>query len=109
LFGTSLVWGPIALWLLLSDHVWPAVALFAWGVILVHPIDNVIRPLVISNVTQIPFLLVMFGVLGGLAAFGLIGLFMGPVILAIGVAVWRAWLQVEAPQSDQESARAPPG
>jgi predicted PurR-regulated permease PerM len=107
-FGTSLVWGPIGLWLLLNDQVWPAVALFTWGLLLVHPIDNVIRPLVISNVTRIPFLLVMFGVLGGLAAFGLIGLFVGPVILAIGVAVWREWLQAEAPQSDQDSARRPP-
>ena len=50
------------------------------------------RPLVISNATQIPFLLVMFGVLGGLAAFGLVGLFLGPVILAVLMAVWREWL-----------------
>jgi predicted PurR-regulated permease PerM len=92
LVGTSLVWGPICIWLLMSNHPWPAVILLAWGVVLVHPIDNVIRPLVISNVTRIPFLLVMFGVLGGLAAFGLIGLFLGPVILALGFAVWREWL-----------------
>jgi predicted PurR-regulated permease PerM len=72
----------------------------AWGVILVHPIDNVIRPLVISNVTHIPFLLVMFGVLGGLAAFGLIGLFLGPVILALGYAVWQEWLGEEAPTDE---------
>jgi predicted PurR-regulated permease PerM len=100
LVGTSLVWGPICIWLLMSDHPWPALALLAWGVILVHPIDNVIRPLVISNVTHIPFLLVMFGVLGGLAAFGLIGLFLGPVILALGYAVWQEWLGEEAPTDD---------
>ena len=95
LVGTSLVWGPICIWLLMSNHPWPAIILLAWGVLLVHPIDNVIRPLVISNVTRIPFLLVMFGVLGGLAAFGLIGLFLGPVILALGFAVWREWLGEE--------------
>jgi predicted PurR-regulated permease PerM len=47
---------------------------------------------VISGATRIPFLLVMFGVLGGLAAFGLVGLFIGPVILAVLVAIWREWL-----------------
>jgi predicted PurR-regulated permease PerM len=57
-------------------------------------IDNLIRPLVISNATRIPFLLVMFGVLGGIAAFGFVGLFLGPVILAVLMAVWREWLHV---------------
>jgi predicted PurR-regulated permease PerM len=55
-------------------------------------IDNIVRPFVISRETRIPFLLVMFGVLGGLAAFGLVGLFMGPVILAMLIAIWREWL-----------------
>jgi predicted PurR-regulated permease PerM len=55
-------------------------------------VDNVVRPFVISSATRIPFLLVMFGVLGGLAAFGLVGLFVGPVILAVLIAVWREWL-----------------
>jgi predicted PurR-regulated permease PerM len=55
-------------------------------------VDNLIRPIVISSATQIPFVLVLFGVLGGVAAFGLVGLFVGPVVLAIMMAVWREWL-----------------
>ena len=55
-------------------------------------VDNLIRPLVISGPTRIPFLLVFLGVLGGLKAFGLIGLFLGPVILAVSIAIWREWL-----------------
>jgi predicted PurR-regulated permease PerM len=55
-------------------------------------IDNIVRPFVISRETRIPFLLVMFGVIGGVAAFGLVGLFIGPVILAVLVAIWREWL-----------------
>jgi predicted PurR-regulated permease PerM len=51
---------------------------------------------VISSATQIPFLLVMFGVLGGVAAFGLVGLFIGPVVLAVMMAVWREWLGQQA-------------
>ena len=66
---------------------------------MVSTADNVIRPLVISGATQIPFILIMFGVLGGLASFGMVGLFIGPVILAVLLAIWREWLH-EAQESD---------
>ena len=65
--------------------------MIAWGVVLVHPTDNVLRPLLISNATHVPFIIVMFGVIGGVAAVGLVGIFVGPVILAIGLAIWRKW------------------
>lgn len=92
-FGTPFVWGAVSIWLFLQGHTLAALGLTAWGVIVVSWVDNIIRPIVISSATKIPFLLVMFGVLGGLAAFGMIGLFMGPVILAVMVAVWREWLE----------------
>ena len=92
-FGTPLVWGSIGVWLLLNGQVAAGVGLLAWGALVVSWVDNLIRPLVISSATRIPFLLVMFGVLGGLAAFGLVGLFLGPVILAVLMAVWREWLE----------------
>jgi predicted PurR-regulated permease PerM len=69
--------------------------LAAWGTFVISWVDNIIRPLVISSATKIHFLLVMFGVLGGLSAFGMIGLFFGPVILAVLAAVWRQWLESE--------------
>ena len=69
-----------------------AIGVMVWGVCIVSTSDNVIRPLVISGATQIPFLLIMFGVLGGIASFGLVGLFIGPVILAVLLAIWREWL-----------------
>ena len=90
-FGTVLIWGPICAGLLLDGQYLQALGLIAWGVFLIHPADNLIRPLLISNVTSTPILLTMFGVLGGLAAFGLVGLFVGPVILAVGSAVWIEW------------------
>jgi predicted PurR-regulated permease PerM len=49
--------------------------------------------LVISNATRMPFLLVVFGVLGGVLSFGLVGLFIGPVLLAVSLALWREWLE----------------
>ena len=72
-----------------------AIGLAIWGTVVISSIDNVIRPLVISSSSEIPFLLVMFGVLGGLSAFGMVGLFLGPVILAVLMAVWRQWLASE--------------
>ncbi|MFN0164072.1 MAG: AI-2E family transporter [Burkholderiales bacterium] len=92
-FGTPFVWGSIGVWLVLNGQTAAGIGLLAWGTLVVSWVDNLIRPMVISSATRIPFLLVMFGVLGGLAAFGLIGLFIGPVILAVLMAVWREWLE----------------
>jgi len=91
-FGTPFAWGGVALWLLVSGDSVGAIGLAVWGTLVVGTVDNLIRPLVISNATQISFLLIMFGVLGGLATFGMIGLFLGPVILAVVAAIWQEWL-----------------
>jgi predicted PurR-regulated permease PerM len=92
-FGTPFVWGSIGIWLVLTGKTLAGIGLLLWGALVVSWVDNLIRPLVISSATHIPFLVVVFGVLGGLAAFGLIGLFLGPVILAVLMAVWRGWLE----------------
>ena len=92
-FGAPFVWVTISLVLLAEGHYFNGIILILWGSLAVSSVDNLVRPMVISNATRIPFLLVMFGVLGGLAAFGLIGLFLGPVILAVLIAVWQEWLE----------------
>lgn len=91
-FGTPVAYGAVSLWLFSQGQTLEAIGVMVWGVCIVSTSDNVIRPLVISGATQIPFLLIMFGVLGGLASFGLVGLFIGPVILAVLLAIWREWL-----------------
>ncbi len=91
-FGTPIAYGSVALWLFSQGQTMEALGVMVWGVCIVSTSDNVIRPLVISGATQIPFLLIMFGVLGGIASFGLVGLFIGPVILAVLLAIWREWL-----------------
>ncbi|QSA98687.1 AI-2E family transporter [Methylococcus sp. EFPC2] len=91
-FGTPLVWVSASIWLLANGQHWAGISLALWGSLVVSWVDNIVRPLVISGATRIPFLLVFFGVLGGLARFGLIGLFLGPVILALSLTVWREWL-----------------
>ena len=65
--------------------------MWVWGAAVVSQLDNFLRPLFISSVSPIPFLLVLFGVLGGMLAFGLVGLFIGPIVLAVAWAVWREW------------------
>ena len=91
-FVGPVVWIGLSLGLLAHGETQAALGLFLWGALVVSWVDNLIRPLVISGPTKIPFLLVFLGVLGGLNAFGLIGLFLGPVLLAVSVAIWREWL-----------------
>ncbi len=91
--GATLIWVPLSLGLILTDQFWPGIGLFLWGLLVVSTVDNIIRPLVISGSSQVPFLVVMFGVLGGLSAFGAVGLFLGPVILAVLLSVWQAWIK----------------
>lgn len=91
-FGTPLVWGSGALWLLFTGQTNAGIGLLLWGVLVVSWVDNIVRPIMLSRGSDIPFILALFGVLGGLAAFGLVGLFLGPVILAVALAVWREWL-----------------
>jgi len=92
-FGAPLIWGTLSIWLLVTGNVLQGIGLLLWGVLLVSWVDNIVRPLVISSATQMPFLLVVFGVLGGVLAFGLVGLFIGPVLLAVSLAIWKEWLE----------------
>lgn len=91
-FGPPVAYSAVSLWLFSQGQTIEAIGVMVWGGGVVSTADNVIRPLVISGATQIPFLLIMFGVLGGLASFGMVGLFVGPVILAVLLAIWREWL-----------------
>lgn len=95
-FGAPLVWGSIGLWLLASGEIVSGTGLLLWGALVVSFVDNILRPLAISSTARIPFFLVLLGVLGGLGAFGLVGLFVGPIILSVLLAVWREWLDEQS-------------
>lgn len=81
--GTALIWLPGAIYLLIQGELLPGILLIAWGGLVVSTIDNIFRPWFISGKAKMPILLIVFGVLGGFLAFGLSGLVLGPVILAI--------------------------
>ncbi|MFU8787835.1 MAG: AI-2E family transporter [Methylobacter sp.] len=94
--GAAIIWLPIGIALIMMDRVGDGIGVLLWGGLIVSTVDNVIKPLIISGAGQVPFLVVLFGVLGGLSAFGMVGLFMGPVILAVLLAVWKAWLDQQS-------------
>jgi predicted PurR-regulated permease PerM len=89
--GPGLVLMPAAIWLFYSGHNL-AGSLFAVWAIFVTAIDNFLRPVLIRKGVDLPMLLIITGVIGGLISFGLIGLFIGPVILAVTFTLLRAWV-----------------
>jgi predicted PurR-regulated permease PerM len=89
--GPPLVWAPAAFWLFSQGHTGWAIFLLIWGIAVVSSVDNVIKPLIISRGSNLPFILVLLGVLGGVFAFGFIGVFLGPTLLAIGFALIEDW------------------
>jgi predicted PurR-regulated permease PerM len=89
--GPPIIWGAVGFVLIQQgDTAWGLFVL-AWGTLVVSMVDNVIKPMIISKGAQLPFILVLLGVLGGIVAFGFIGVFVGPVLLAIGYSLAREW------------------
>jgi predicted PurR-regulated permease PerM len=89
--GAPIVWIPAALWLFSEDRTWQAVFLAVYGAFGISSADNVIRPWLISRGADLPLLLTLLGALGGVFAFGFLGLFLGPVLLAVGCTLLKDW------------------
>jgi predicted PurR-regulated permease PerM len=96
-FGTPFVYVPIILYMFLVSNasLLAIILLTTWCVGVVSAADNIIRPMVISQATSLSFLLVLIGVLGGIMHFGLIGIVLGPVILALIHAIWLGFVRIE--------------
>ena len=91
LVGTALVWVPAALYLLATDHVGKGLFLVVWGVLVISSIDNFIRPFFISGKAKIPLLVILLGVLGGLATMGFLGVIVGPLLFAVSLELARVY------------------
>jgi len=89
--GPPLVWIPAGLWLLDQGSTGMGIYILLWGLLVVSTVDNVMKPMIISRGADLPFALVLLGILGGAIAFGLIGVFLGPVLLAVGYALLKEW------------------
>ena len=93
--GPPLVWIPAALWLIGTGKGLWGVGLLVYGVVVIGGADTLIRPYFIARGAKLPFLLTMLGVLGGALAFGLLGIFVGPVLLGVGFALMNEWVERE--------------
>ncbi|MCQ4160242.1 AI-2E family transporter [Roseomonas sp. GC11] len=93
--GAPLVWLPASLWLFSQDSTGWGIFLLIYGAGGISSVDNVIRPWLISRGADLPLLLTILGALGGVFAFGFLGLFLGPVLLAVGFTLLRDWAEEE--------------
>ena len=87
-FGAPVVFVLAALLLLAQSKLIAAIFVFAFGMAVIFVADHFVRPILIGNATQLPFLFVLFGIFGGLETFGLLGVFLGPAIMSVFHAIW---------------------
>jgi predicted PurR-regulated permease PerM len=104
--GAALVWVPAALWLLLAGSIGKGIAMAVVGVLGISMADNVLRPLLLSGSTQVNGLVIFFGLLGGVAAFGFIGLVLGPVVLVVTANLLRMFARPDLVDTSAEPAVA---
>lgn len=89
--GPPFLWGGAAIWLFSEGATGWGVFMLLWGAILVSSSDNIVRPWLISQSASLPLVLTLLGVLGGVLAFGFVGLFLGPTVLAVGFRLLDRW------------------
>jgi predicted PurR-regulated permease PerM len=91
--GTSLIWGPIVVYLFATAPIWKGVLLLGIGAGLIGLMDNVLHPFLVGSETKLPMILLFFSTVGGLAYFGLIGLILGPILLAIAMTAYEIYVE----------------
>jgi predicted PurR-regulated permease PerM len=99
--GLIALWLPAGLWLLSQGETGWALFVLAWNGLFVGTLDNVLRPYLISRGARLPTVLIFLGVLGGLVAFGIVGVFLGPVLLAVAYTLFQDW---DVPRDDPMTA-----
>lgn len=90
-FGPPMIWIPAAIWLFSQDKAGWGIFMLVWGLLGISSVDNVLRPFIISQGSKMPFALIFCGVIGGALAFGLVGVFLGPTLLAVAFRLIDEW------------------
>jgi predicted PurR-regulated permease PerM len=103
--GSFVVWVPAAIYLALTGHWGKALLLAAWGALVIGTVDNFLRPKLVGERTKLHELFIFFAVLGGLQVFGVVGIVLGPVVLAITLALLDVFRQTQ--QSHEEPQEEP--
>jgi len=90
-FGPPLIWLPASLWLFAQHHTGMGIFMLLWGLLGISSVDNIVRPYLISQGSKMPFVLIFCGVIGGALSFGLVGVFLGPTLLAVAFRLIEEW------------------
>jgi predicted PurR-regulated permease PerM len=104
--GAPLSMSLVSLYLIASGAHWAGIGLFAWGTIELFIVDKTLRPKLVGGPIKLPFLPTFFGLVGGVKTMGFLGLFIGPVLMAIIVAIWREWVR-EAELNEEHTQEEP--
>jgi predicted PurR-regulated permease PerM len=102
--GAASVWIPSAIWLFMQDQHMAAVGLALYGALVISVVDNIIKPLIIGEGTKVPVFLLFFTILGGLRVYGFLGIFLGPIIIALGMAFLTIYREVYLKPSHELSS-----
>jgi predicted PurR-regulated permease PerM len=105
--GTALVWVPVAIYLAVASSWMSAIGLVVWSMIALAIIDNFIKPLAMRHGTGLPTLALFFGLAGGIEAYGPIGIFAGPAVIAIFAALLRVYERTYTRPPAESPAEAP--
>jgi predicted PurR-regulated permease PerM len=99
--GTGLIWAPAGIYLIVTDSWVRGAILLGWGALVVSTFDNVLKTLLISERTRLPALLLFFSILGGLKAYGVLGIFLGPLLLSLvitSIQLYREMVSLHQPE-----------
>lgn len=107
-FGAPLAFCAAGLYLVAQGSTAAAAAIIGFGFLVVFVADHFVRPFLIGGAARLPFLWVLLGIVGGLASFGLLGLFLGPVVMAALISLWRDWTETGADRDEPPPAQPPP-
>lgn len=104
--GPVILWGGAAVWLYMQGEPGWAIFMAVWGAAVISSIDNFLKPLLIARGSTLSLALIFLGVIGGVLAFGFIGVILGPVLLALGVSLGRAWISTRSSDVPEATAVA---
>ncbi len=105
--GAPLAFSLVSFYLMASGSLVAGIALFAWGTIELFIVDKTLRPRLVGGPIKLPFLPTFFGLIGGVKTMGFLGLFVGPVLMALLVAIWREWMREVSVEEAGPEGQAP--
>ncbi|MBU4356056.1 MAG: AI-2E family transporter [Proteobacteria bacterium] len=106
--GSTIIWGPAAVYLLFTGHITAGVGLIIWGGVVVSIIDNILKPILMKGSSETPSIFILFSILGGLTYFGMIGFILGPLILSFLLSLLRIYQKtILAPAADAGEIKRP--